>query len=233
MKITSENAAEVIGEVRSAPRYPQFNMSQRPIWNICCNFARLYNYTHQPGWLVALEQYDRRDEETALSEVFPTRDYYLNYVILWVILDFEEYVKGALWETGHLADIPIEKQIRRLPRGRSVVEHLFDWLPGRIHPSFGLPAFDSEAYSFFSRFYSEVRNSLFHGGWIQDPQVHDFLCFVEWYKRGFEWIASWRTTSFFLEREDHALRPKTRPIDPTSWIRRKKEFRTRRSEVSG
>jgi hypothetical protein len=201
MRITTENVREVIQQVASASPMPSFRTQNRPIVNLLGQFASFYNSAHQPQWLLAVENYGKPPMQPF------DKDDYLTLVLMSLVLGFETYAKAALWITGLLAgfaDYP--KRINRLPRGVSTVEYLFNVLPDEIHPDFPIKKADPEAAAFFASFYKNTRNSLFHGDQLASTGAYDLLCFLEWYRRGYEWIAGWRTLDVCVRFDGTYLR---------------------------
>jgi hypothetical protein len=228
MRITPENVHQTISQVRSNPPKPNFRSSNRPIVNMLCSFLSFYHSSHQTRWLLDLESIDRRTGTTARL----SKDDYLSHVVTFIITGFESYLKYALWETAALIQLSLKKKIERLPAGLSTVNYLFNQIPGELHPDFPIDKADPEAADFYRDFYKTIRNPLAHGGELSGATAYDFLCFLEWYRRGYEWVAGWGTVTFFVEAKGSELSLRDLGHNPDSLNRRAHEFRLRRETAT-
>ena len=92
---------------------------------------------------------------------------------------------------------------------------------------------DPEAGVFFKDFYKTVRNPLVHGGQLLNASTYDFLCLLEWYRRGYEWVAGWKTVEIFVWPQDNRLGLRETKLDSDEGRRRVHEFRMRRHAAIG
>jgi hypothetical protein len=228
MRITTENVEDVIANVSLARPVPSFRVSNRPIVNLLASFIAFYNSAHEPVWLLALERYGT---EPSLRNF--NKDNYLSLLVGTVILDFETYIKYAIWITGYLAGFTdYGKRTKKLPRGMSTVDYLFNRLPDELHPDLPIDKADPGIASFLRALYKNVRNPLFDGDQLTGPTAYDFLCLLEWYRRAYEWAAKWKTVDFYVEYEENRLQ--IRELQPNGQVgfdQRRQEFLFRRSVV--
>jgi hypothetical protein len=227
MLVTSANAQQIIEEVGKSKPKPSFRTRNRPIINQLSYFASLYNSARRPDWLVRLEDFGGPKSGIRLD-----KDNYISLLVSSVVQGFETYVKAHIWTTGHLAGFSdwSVTRINRLPRGTGTVDRLFNKLPGELHPDFPIDRADPEAATFLREFYRTVRNPLSHGDELSNAGAYDFLCFLEWYRRGYEWIAAWRVPGPYVEFGLNFLLVKeVLPNGQAEWDEAAREFRLRRA----
>ena len=225
MRITPENVSEIIAQVRADKPKPSFRLSNLPIVNLLCSFLSFYNSAHEPKWLLALENFEKHPARAPLS-----RDNYLTHAVISVVTGFETYVKYGIWMTCAIAGLNWKKRLEKLPRGASgsAVDYLFNRLPAELLPDFAIHRADPEAEAFYRDFYKGVRNPLVHGGELSNASAYDFLCLLEWYRRGYEWVASWKTVEIYVEAKGNQLGLKETRLNSEAGRQRVYEFRMRR-----
>jgi hypothetical protein len=224
--VKPENAQQAIDEICQTRPKPSFKTQNRPIINLLAEFASFYNSARSPDWLARLEDFGGPKSEVRIQ-----KDDYLSVVVLSLVQSFETYAKSQIIMTGYLIGVPdYGKRVGRLPRGKKTVDYLFNDLPNELHPNFPVDRADPEAAAFFRDFYKQVRNPLSHGDQLAGACAYDFLCFLEWYRKGYEWIASWRVPGAYLEFNSRRLRVKDAiPKTQSDWQQRSHEFQLRRS----
>ena len=191
-----------MGVLKQAPAFPEFKTHNIPIINLLSDFGRVYNQIREAEYLLGIEYYDEAYKEQSARLPFATRDAFINFHVSRLIIAFESYLKGALWECDNMCSGGLGKQVQN-PRkeDRPLARAWFHVLPSKILPDFSLKVRDGDVYAFMERFYRDVRNQLFHGAQLENPSAYDFLQFMEVYAKLYEWIASWDCVAFFLVRQ--------------------------------
>lgn len=213
MRLTDNDVKAAIAQIKAEKPLPAFKTQNRPIVNLLQGFVNFYNAASDPAWVLQLENCDRNPSQRGFD-----KDGYFTHLVGALILDFETYLKYAIWMTSALAGRPeIVRRMKSLPPRTSIVDHLFNNLPRELHPDLPIAEADPDAAMFFRTFYKEVRNEIFHGNQIMDAKSYDFLCFLEWYRRGYEWLASWGTLELYLEFDGEYSRIKEKRLNPAPY----------------
>lgn len=148
MRLTEKDVKSTMDRIRSESPLPQFKTQNRPIVNLLHLFTTFYNSARDPVWVLELENCDRNPPQSGFD-----KDNYFTQIVSSLTLGFETYLKYALRITGYLAKrADIVTRIEKLPKGTSIVEHLFNNLPGQLHPDLSLDKTDPEAATFFRGF---------------------------------------------------------------------------------
>jgi hypothetical protein len=226
MLVTAENAQQIIEEIGNSKPKPCFKTQNRPIINQLVSFASLYNSARRADWLVQLENFGGPKSEVRLG-----KDNYLSVVVLSVAQGFETHVKSQLWMSGNLAGFTdwSVKFLNRPPRGTGTVDHLFNTLPAKLRSDFPIDSADPEAAAFLRVLYRTVRNPLSHGDELANAGAYDFLCFLEWYRRSYEWLAGWQVPGPYVTFESNRLLVREGfPVGSTKWNEAAQKFRLSR-----
>jgi hypothetical protein len=121
---------------------------------------------------------------------------FLTLVLQRAILGLESYIAGAVYmdagERGKLTAEVAKKLNNPFSLGaRSAVDNVYDRLPSIVNPEFSLKEMNPHLWESNRLFYSKIRNPLFHGKQITDPNPHAIRLAFNHLALLYEWIDVW------------------------------------------
>lgn len=185
-----------------------------PIFNLRQEFTYYRNLFADPEFRShLLQQHGSVYSEYA---AYATKQSFLTNVIQRCVSGLEAYIRFAAihqagWER-RLSKEFFQKTKNPFTLGaRSIVANYYDRLPALVQPAYSLRIANPELYKLATRFYSEVRNPLFHGNEVHnDDEGQATSRVLNFIAQLYDWIDSWCP----LENGKHP--PWQEPAHPTT-----------------
>jgi hypothetical protein len=126
----------------------------------------------------------------------------LNFLVQRSILGVESYLPAAVMAASEQAGIltpALARAIEYPKRNRGSAGLYYNHLPGLVSQTVRLRVADKELWKQVSRFYSEIRNPIFHGNQLMDEDGSCTLQILEMFSRVYRWVDSWCPQKWVFE----------------------------------
>lgn len=112
------------------------------------------------------------------------------------VLGIEAYLHGALLHTSAILGNISAELVTKLKNpfsfgSKSAVANIYHNMPAAVHEELSLKHFDGELYKSTVTFYRLVRNPIFHGNQLDQPEISSIRKAFSHLARLYEWIDYW------------------------------------------
>lgn len=112
------------------------------------------------------------------------------------VLGLESYLSSALWHTSAVLGIATPSLAAKIRNpsafgARLFAANIYDRMPASVHPELSLRYQDQSLYEKTVAFYKEVRNPIFHGKQLSNPDVEALRDAFAHLSNVFGWIDHW------------------------------------------
>lgn len=168
-----------------------------PLINLRKEFDYFYKFLHSPD----AEQYLNGTIGPIRTQLFiwgGMPNDFMSLILQRAILGVESYLPAALLHTSVSIGNQSEELAKRINNpfsfgSKSAVYNIYHLMPSAIHSELSLQRIDQSLYKANRIFYREVRNPLFHGQQLSNPEIKAvrgaFLHIAHLYR----WIDCWYT----------------------------------------
>jgi hypothetical protein len=128
----------------------------------------------------------------------------LTLLIQRAILGIEAYIPGAVMHETALRGTLSADLAEKLKNpfsfgGRSTVANFYHRLPAQVDPTFSLKVADKQSFDRTVRFYSGIRNPLFHGKQVNECDLAPVRAAFDHLAQLYEWIDSWHSPEHLIK----------------------------------
>jgi len=123
---------------------------------------------------------------------------FLTLILQRGILGVESYLTASVFAEAALKGILTKENLSVFKNpfklgGRSTADNYYNRLPAIVDRKISLKKCNQELWKTTVRFYSEIRNPLFHGSELNDSNVEGVLCAYQFLADIYDWIDSWHS----------------------------------------
>lgn len=121
---------------------------------------------------------------------------FMTLLLQRAILGIEAYLPGALKQTSAGLGSVSKELFAKLDRpfsfgSKSAVANIYHHMPAEVHPELSLQHLDQALYEANVAFYREVRNPIFHGQQLSDPNISSIQNAFLHLAHLYAWIDYW------------------------------------------
>lgn len=166
-----------------------------PLINLRWDFNQTYSFVFHPDFAQIFES-PIRPVELPLMLWRGMPDDLVTVLLQRAVLGVEAYLPGALFHTaGKLGKVSGELFAKlRNPfafGSKSAVVNIYHRMPAELHCELSLLHLDEELFEKTKLFYQHIRNPLFHGKRLSNPEAQSVRAAMDHLARIYEWIDYW------------------------------------------
>jgi hypothetical protein len=152
--------------------------------------------------------------ETPYMTWFGTPEAFLTLLLQKAILGIEAYLPGAVFVEMGLTGKLNQESVRPVKNpwllgGRTVTENYYHRLPALLKDDASLKQCNNTLWDKNTKFYSEIRNPLFHGHQLSRSDLKGFLGLLEHVASLYDWIDGWHSPENIIKGGNVLSRTRT------------------------
>lgn len=183
------------------------NFSNIPTMNLREEFNQTYTFVFSEEAIRALKP-PIEAIETPLFTWFGMPDEMFTLLLQRAILGVEAYLPFALKFKAAQIGTATEELFAKLDNpfsfgDRRAVTNIYHLMPAEIHSDLSLQHVDKALYERTQRFYSQVRNPLFHGCELQNTDVGAMRRVFDHVAKVYEWVDGWYDPELVMKGFGH------------------------------
>jgi hypothetical protein len=158
-------------------------------------FNKTYAFLYSPGVEACLKPGIRQIDVGFLLWGGMSEDL-MTLLLQRAILGIEAYLPGALMETTAILGKISRELVAKLQNpfsfgSKSAVANIYHRMPSAVHPELSLRHLDQKLYERNVVFYREIRNPIFHGKLLDNPEILNMRGAFLHIAHLYEWIDHW------------------------------------------